>query len=138
MGRLDRQGLALIGVTLHGNDAAGHRIVAIDQRTAPGARHVAVLVERQHLAAAQHDLRNRIALHPLARRPCQGVGVDDALDRLNADAGITCGQLELVGLALLQRLVRQPEDRRPEHRRQLRRVPLVARDLAALHEDLLV
>ena len=138
VGGLDLKGLALVGIALHRDHAAGHGVVTVDQDTAPAARDAAMLVESEHPAAAQHHLGHGVAFDPVARTPGQGVGIDDPFDRLDRDRALPGGELELVCLAHLERRPAEPEQGGAEHRGQLRRMVLVAGDLATLDEKLLV
>ena len=104
----------------------------------PVAGLVAVLVEREQAAGAQHDLGDRVALDLLGRAGGQVAGVDHALDRLHGDVGLGGVELEGVAAAPGERLAAEPEQAAAEHVALDRRMLDVGCDLAALDEDLLV
>ena len=129
---------ALVGVALHGDDAAADNVVAIDQHEPAGARVLLKLVQRQQRAGAQHHLGDRIALDSVAGAERQIADIDDGLDLLHLDREFAGRQLHLVGPALAQRRVAQPEQPRAEHIGFDRRGLGMADDLSALNEDRLV
>ena len=94
-----------------------------------------MLVEGEEGATAQDDLCHLIALDGIRGSGGKTVGVDDPLDRLHRDRRLAGPELEPELLAGGERRGAKPEQCRMQHVRELWRVLLMARDLAALDEE---
>ena len=80
VGRLHGDEGALIGITLHADDAAADRVITVEKDEATHAQVFRERVERQHGARAQHHLGHAVAFDPIRSQGRQIVGVDDALE----------------------------------------------------------
>ena len=114
------------------------RQIVLDQDEAAGGGIGLVLVEGEQALGAEHHLAGAVALEPVGGLGREVARVDDVLDRLDRDRGLERVELEGVLAADRQRLVAEPEEARPEDVGLEGGSFLVAHDLAALDEDLLV
>ena len=138
VGRADGDEATLVGVAFHRDDAAAHRQIVLDQDEAAGGGIGLVLVEGEQALGAEHHLAGTIALDPVGGLGREVARVDDVLDRRDRDRGLERVELEDVLAAGRQGLVTEPEEARLEDVGLEGGFFLVAHDLAALDEDLLV
>ena len=128
--------LPLIGIPFHVDQAAGENMRIVRQHETAGARERFGLVDSEHRAGAQDDIPDAVTADLVPAVGRQILDIENALDGFDRNGNIAGRDLQVIIRALLQRLLRQPEQAAAEHSGFQRRMIGVTGEFAAFDEEL--
>ena len=139
VGRALRHQRALVGVVIHADQSAAGDAALVQRHEAAGAVHGLVFVHGDQPAGAQHHVGHTVARHGAGDGGVlQRFRVHHALDRLHHGLHLARVDAQRQLRTRAQRLGRQPEQARLEHRGFDRGIGFVAGNFPALDENLTV